>query len=442
VEAQQGAIEATANNIANVNTPGYSRQEVVLSEGTPVQQGNLLFGSGVYLTGFQSVRDRLLDLRIQQATQQQGFADSQVSTLNQVQALFAVSAGGIDSNLSAFFNGLQQLSTNGTSSASRQSVLTAAQNLSGSFHQAITQLSNIQSNLNLQVGQYVDKVNQLMGQIASLNVQVSQLTFTGTDPGVIEDQRTELMRQLAQYIDVTDVQTSQGDTLTTANGMGLVVGAQSFDLQMQADSSGTEHVYASGQDITSRLHTGQLGSAIEARDTFIPQVISQVNTLASQLATAFNTAHRAGYDLNGNTNQNFFAVPTGAQDAANFNVLSTDPNAIAASSSQTSLAGTGNVANMLAVNDQRLPCGSTPLDYYASIVFNVGNAASQAQLNSQTAGLSVRQLQDQRNSLSGVSINEETANLIQYQRAFQASAKIVSIINDLTQAVLNIGGGA
>lgn len=440
---QQGAISVTANNIANANTPGYSRQEVILSEGTPVMEGNLLYGNGVTLAGFQSIRDRLLELRIQQETQQQGYTDAQVSALQQVEALFSDSTSGIGARLSQFFNSLQTLSTSATSSASRSNVLSAAQNLATAFHDTVSKLSDIQTNLNMQVSQDVNKVNNLMQQIASLNGQVSQLKATGKEPGILEDQRTELMRQLAEIIDVTDVQTEQGDTLTTANGMGLVVGSKSFDLQSRTDASGQTHVYAQGQDITDQLHKAQLGGVIEVRDQFIPSVISQLDTLAKDLASAFNTAHAAGYDLSGVKGGDFFSGATGTQNAAAFNVLITDPSKIAASSDAT--AGTtgniGNIANLIGVRDGALATsGLSPSAVYAGLVFLVGNTTSQAKSDQSIADLSLRQLQDQRNAVSGVSVDEETANLLRYQHAFQAAARIVSIISDLTQTIINIGG--
>lgn len=438
---QQGAISVTANNIANANTPGYSRQEVILSEGTPVMEGNLLYGNGVTLAGFQSIRDRLLELRIQQETQQQGYTDAQVAALKQVEALFTDSSGGIGARLSQFFSSLQTLSTSVTSSASRSNVLTAGQNLATAFHDTVSKLSDIQTNLNMQVSQDVNKVNNLMQQIASLNGQVSQLKATGKEPGILEDQRTELMRQLAEIIDVTDVQTEQGDTLTTANGMGLVVGSKSFDLQSRTDASGQTHVYAQGQDITDQLHKAQLGGVIEVRDQFIPSVISQLDSLAKDLASAFNKEHAKGYDLSGDPGKDFFSEAT-AQNAASFNVLITDPNKIAASSDVT--AGTtgnvGNIANLIGVRDAALATsGKSPSAVYAGLVFLVGNTTSQAKSDQSIADLSLRQLQDQRNSVSGVSVDEETANLLRYQHAFQAAARIVSIISELTQTVINIG---
>lgn len=439
---QQGAISVTANNIANVNTPGYSRQEVILSEGTPVQEGNLLYGNGVTLAGFQSIRDRLLELRIQQETQQQGYTDAQVSALQQVEALFSDTNSGIGGRLSDFFTSLQTLSTSVTSSASRSAVLTAGQNLATAFHDTVSKLSDIQTNLNLQVSEDVNKVNNLMQQIASLNGQVSQLKATGKDPGILEDQRTELMRQLSEIIDVTDVQTEQGDTLTTANGMGLVVGSKSFDLQSRTDASGQTHVYAQGQDITDQLNKAQLGGVIDVRDNFIPSVISQLDSLAKDLASSFNTAHEAGYDLTGSNNVKFFSGDTGTQNAANFNVLVTDPNKIAASSDPTpgTTGNVGNIANLIGVRDAALATsGQSPSAVYSGLVFLAGNTTSQAKSDQSIASLSLGQLQDQRNALSGVSVDEETANLLRYQHAFQASARLISIINELTQTVLNIG---
>jgi flagellar hook-associated protein 1 FlgK len=438
--AQQGAINVTANNIANVNTPGYSRQALQLAEGAPIREGNLIYGNGVNLTGVQSVRDRLLDLRIQQDSQEQGYTDAQVAALEQVQLLFSSTTSGIGAKLSDFFNSLQKLSTGVTTPANRDAVLTAAQNLATSFHDTVTKLSDIQTNLNLEVTQGVNRINELMQQIAALNKQVSQVEAAGNEPGILVDQRTELMRQLAEIIDVTDVQTDQGDTLMTANGMGLVVGSKSFSLDVQTDASGITHVYSQGQDITSSLRKGQLGGNIEVRDNVIPGLISKVNELAMDLKSAFNTQHTAGADLSGAQGKDFFS----GVDAATFNVGTdiTDSSKIATSANDANKAAgdTRNLTELIALRNKGLATsGKTPEAFFSGLVFNVGNITSQAKSDQSTAELSLNQLQDQRNAISGVSISEETANLMRYQHAFQAAARVISTVDQLSQTVLRIG---
>ena len=295
--ADQGALATTTNNISNANTPGYTREVAILNEAPPSIEGSLVYGNGVTLDKIQSVRDQLLDLRISEETQQQGSAQSQLSAMQQVQALFSDSTQGIGADLTAFFNSISQLSTNPTSVPQRQSVLTAAQNLVSSFQQTESNLNTIQSDLNQSVSDTVSQINSLTQQIAQLNAQVGQLQSLGKDPGVLADQENQLVQQLSQLTDVSVIQTEHGETITTSGGTALVVGGQSFSLQVAPNASGMEHIFAQGQDITASIQNGQLGGTLQIRDTVIPGILNQIDTLAGQFATSFNTAHEAGFDL-------------------------------------------------------------------------------------------------------------------------------------------------
>ncbi len=436
--ADQAALQVTSNNIANANTPGYTREVPVLTENTPTVENGITYGAGVTLEKVQSIRDQLLDLRISEENQQQSGAQAQLAALNQVQGLFSDSTQGVGADMTAFFNSLSQLSTNPTSIPQRQAVLTDAQNLANSFNQTSTSLSNIQTSLNLNVSQAVDQINSLTQQIAKLNAQVAQMQQLGQEPGVIQDQETQLVQQLSQLTDVSIIQTKDGQTITTANGSALVVGGQSFALQAAADSTGTEHIFSQGQDITSSIKNGKLGGILQVRDQVLPGVLNQLDTLASQFATAFNTAHEAGTDLNGKAGQAFFSAASGAGAAASFSVVITDPNAIAASS-DGSAGSNGNIVQMTAVQSQELPSGASPTDSFANIVFNVGNLTQQAQAESDAGTASLNQLNDQWGSVSAVSIDEESTNLITYQRAFEAAARVISTVDQLTQTVIGMG---
>src|SRR5436190_14184407 len=143
LQAEQGALGVTTNNISNVNTPGYSRQIAILNEAPTFQENGVTFGGGVTLQQFQSVRDELLQLRLYEETQQQSNSQTQLNSLTQIEGIFSDPAQGVGGALSAFFNSLSQLSTNPTDANARQGVLTSANNLANSFHQAMSSLKAI-----------------------------------------------------------------------------------------------------------------------------------------------------------------------------------------------------------------------------------------------------------------------------------------------------------
>jgi flagellar hook-associated protein 1 len=437
--AEQGALQATTNNVANVNTPGYSREVPVLVSSDPIIVDPLTLGTGVTLQSIESVRDPILESRIQQETQTQGQLSALVSSLSQTQVGFTSSTADIGAAISSFFDGVNQLSTSPADLSLRQGVITAADNLASAFNIAANNLTAQRSSLDGSVEQSVGQINQLTTQIAKLNGQISALQSVGEGAGTFIDQRTQLIDQLSSQIDVSVIPTDNTLTLTTANGTALVAGQQSFQLSTQTDVSGVQHIFAQGNDITSTILSGQLGGLLETRDQQIPGLEKQLDTLASGLANAVNGVQTAGYDLNGAAGTNLFNPPpaSGTGAAASLSVAITDPSLIAASSDGT----TGNNANadaMFALSQQAIIQGQSPTDYYSSVVFNVGNATATATADQSASSLVLQQLNDQRASISGVSLDQEAANMVQYQQAYSASAQIVSTINSMMQTVINM----
>jgi len=437
--AQQGAMDATTNNIANANTPGYSRQVPVLVESDPSNEGSLLYGNGVQLERYQSIRDELLDLRIQEETSQQSSAEAQTNAMQQIQPLFVTSGQDIGSQISAFFTSISQLSADPANLSLRTGMITAGQNLASSFHAAVSQLTEIQSGLNRSVVQDVGKINQIAQQIADLNSQLIPLQTGGQDGGSVKDQQTELVRQLSELTGVSVIETESGITVTTGSGTALVVGSRAFPLQTAMGSSGKQQVLSQGQDITATLNTGALGGALAVRDQVVPGILNQLDTLASDFSNSFNAVHQSGTDLNGVAGGDFFTPASSvAGAAAHFNVALTDPAAIAASS-DGSAGSNGNLTQLLTLQSSPLASGETPTDSYSSIVFQVGTLAANAQAESDASSMSLQQLSDQRSALSGVSVNEESVNLIRYQQAFEAAARVITTIDQLNQVALNMG---
>jgi len=435
--AEQGAMEATTNNVANVNTPGYSREVPVLVTKDPIVEDRLTFGTGVDLQSLESVRDPILESQIQQETQTQGQLSALVSALSETQTNFSSSGADVGTAISNFFDSVNQLSTNPSDVSLRQSVLTAAGNVANAFNVTASRLTAQRTNLDASVEQTASQINQLTGQIAKLNLQISNLESVGQTAGTFVDQRTQLIDQLSSLIDVSVIPTDNTITLTTASGTALVAGYQSFDVSTALDASGVQHVFSQGQDITSKIVSGQMGGLLEARDQQIPSLLNQLDTLAAGFATAVNQVQAAGFDLNGNAGTNLFNPPPAAGAASSLSVAITDPALIAASS-DGSAGSNGNAEALYALRNQAVINGQSPTDYYSSIVFNIGNAAANAIAGQSASGLVLGQLNDQRASVSGVSLDQEAANLMQYQQAYAASAQVISTINSMMQTVINM----
>jgi flagellar hook-associated protein 1 FlgK len=227
LEATQGALNAASNNIANANTPGYTREVPQFTEGAENLVDGQVVGGGVSLSGLQSIRDELLNNQIAQQTSAQSSLDAQSSSLQNIQTFFTSNGEDIGSALSAFSSALNQLSASPSSGSAQQAVLSAGQNLAQAFNTAANGLTSAQSAADGQVTETVSQINTLTQQIAQLNSQVGQLTAQGQDGGTVEDQRDQLVQQLSQLTGVQVSQNSNGeDTITTGNGSPLVVGEQ------------------------------------------------------------------------------------------------------------------------------------------------------------------------------------------------------------------------
>jgi len=439
LEATQGALDATSNNIANSNTAGYTREVPLFTENAQNFSSDQVTGGGVTLSGLQSVRDELLNLQIQQQTSAQSSLDTQTSSLQQIQTYFTSTGSDIGSAFSAFSSNLAELSANPSSTAVQQGVITTGQNLARAFNSTANGLTSAQSAADTQVTQTVAQINSLTQQIAKLNGQVQQLTGSGQDGGTVQDQRDQLVQQLSKLTGISVSQSSSGEVITTGNGSPLVVGDQSFALQTVTAANGFQQVQDSqGNDITASIQGGQLGGALQMRDQVLPGYLTQLNTLATQFGTAFNAAQAQGFDSNGNAGQNFFTVPAGNGAAASMSVAITNP-ALIAVSSDGSPGSNGNVANLSATLTAALPLGETATQAYGNLLYQVGNDTSNASTESSAIGKSLLQLTNQQSSVSGVNVDEETTNLIRFQTAYEAAARIVSTVAQLNTVTLNMG---
>jgi len=353
----QQAMETSANNVANANTPGYSRQRSEMVPGDPIVQASLSFGTGVLMQRIESLRDPILEIQLNQETQQQSKFNTALGALQQMQTTFSSASTGIGADITNFFTSLQQLSPDPSSASLRQAVLTAAGNLATDFNTTASNLQTQRSNLDLNVVQTVGEINNLTAQIASVSQQIVNLENVHQDANTLIDKQTNLIRQLSGLVDVSVIQTEHGIALTTSNGTPLVSGGENFDLTTQT-VGGLQNIMAGSQDITGSLTGGSLAGLIQMRDQEIPGIGSSLDQLAAGLANALNTANQSGYDLNGHAGGDLFlAPPVGGVGAAGaLTVKITDPALIAASSDGTS-GSNGNLAVLSAVHDQAVAAG-------------------------------------------------------------------------------------
>ncbi len=446
--ADQAAIDISANNTANANTPGYTVESAVWQQQDTVSlNGSGTYGSGVSVTGAASQRDRVLEQRVQQQTQATQQSGARLTTLQQIQSYFndtatgtGAASTGIGASLTGMFNTFTQLAANPGDGPTRQAVLSAAQTLAQTFNAASAELQQQTSSINQQVAAVVPQVNVLTAQIAGLNKQIMSTSPNG-DAGVLEDQRQQAINQLSQYVGLNQIRTeSNGLTLTTSNGAVLVSQAQSYDLNTATVGGNTDIVSSTGVDITSGLTGGQLGGALQARGQDIPAIQSQIDTLAFGIATQVNATNSAGVDLNGNPGANVFNVSaTASGAAASMSVAITSASQIAAAGVGEGSAGNANATALAGLQNAAIAGGQTVSSFYSTFLTSVGTTVASATTQNSAQQSELTQLTSQRNALSGVTLDQEASNLTQYERAYQAASKVFSIVDSLVASALNLG---
>ena len=444
--ADQEALNVTSNNVANQNTAGYTREVVNFQAADEVTLSGGSVGDGVTATA-TSQRSRVLDQQVQQQTQVQAQSGALESALQQIQNIFGLSSTAssasstdVGTAINSFFSALSSLTSNPSDTSTRQNVLAAANTLASAFNSASSQLTQVSSNLNQQVSGDVSQVNALTTTIASLNAQITSLS-PNADAGTLEDQRQLAITQLSQLVGLDQISNQQnGITLTTTGGAVLVSGAQSFALGT-TQVAGATHILAGGQDITSTTSGGDLGGTLQARDQTLPGYESSLDSLASDIGTQVNQQNALGLDGNGNAGGALFSfLPSlGGGAAAQIQVATTDPNAVAAAGTGEGSAGNTNALALANLGTAAIASGQTASGFLASFLDQIGGDTAAATSDNTAQQATLTQLTTQQDSLSGVSLDEEASNLTQYQRAYQAAAQVFNIGNSVFASALNLG---
>jgi flagellar hook-associated protein 1 FlgK len=446
LSADQIALNATAANVANQNTVGYTRQVASFQFGDTVT----ISGStetGVPTVSVSSQRDRVLEQRVQQQTQAQSASSAESSVLNQVQAVFSLTSTSttvattpIGTALDSLFGSFTALAAAPSDATAKQAVLSAANTLADSINSASSQLRQIGTSIGTQLTTTVAQVNKLTKTIATLNGQIAQQS-PNADAGALEDQRQAAITQLSGLIGLDQISTeNNGITLTTGDGTTLVSGNTNSAISVGNNGSGYTVEDASGNDISTGIQGGSIGGLLTAQSVDLPQVTSALDTLAYNLGTAINTQNEAGTTSAGVSGQAIFSLPSSsAGAAAAISVAATSVTAIASAGSGEGTSGNSNALALAAIATTTDSSGQTFADTYAALLGEVGSTASTVAQQSTTQQTSLTALTSQRNSFSAVSLDEEAANLTEYQRSYQAAAKLFSIIDTLTASALNLG---
>jgi len=441
LQANQVGLAVASNNISNAQTPGYTRQREILRsvEGSG---GTFSIGGGVEVTGTEAIRDRLIELRLRQEVSSQSQQQMKHEGLSDIEAFFNESDGtGMLPLMSDFFNSFQALSAEPTSPNRRQEVLTNAARLTDFLNSRANSLSDIQTKVDHSLNQDVDQVNTLVDQIADLSQRITEQEVS-QPANELRDQRSVLVQKLSEIVDVHELESHGNYQVTIGGNRPLVYNGSAKHLTTSTNTAGFTAIGLGTDDITSEINGGRVGARLELRDQNIPQYRGALDQLAYELVQNVNSIHSAAYDLDGNTGNDFFASLTGVNGAAQSISLdagvSADPRKIAVS---TETNGMGNGAAIALGNLMNAPVstGGSILDQYRGFIYTLGSDTASADQGMKQHEALLNQLENRRQEVSGVSIDEETVKILQFQRSFEASARVVKAVDELLQLTMSLG---
>lgn len=452
LQYQQMAIDVADNNISNVSTTGYVRERV---DGTELSGPSTAttwstypgYGEGVTASGVQRLSDLLLSSRQRSEHGTQSYLEAQQTSMSRFEsAIGEPGSDGVSAALSSFAAGLQDLANTPDSAAARQSVLADAGTLTAAFQAQARNVADESAEQRAGVTTDVSQINGYAADIAQLNQSIKLGTASGNDVSSLQDQRDQDALQLAELSGATTTVQADGQYAVSLGGVSLVNGhsastlavAGGIDANGAADGSPLTFQLTDPSGATSpvAVTSGDLGGITVQLNVALPQYKASLDAIVSQLADSFNSQHEAGYDAGGTSGTAFFTYDP-SDPSGTLAVAMTDPSKVAASS-------VGGGANLDAGNADSLSTlvGSVS-GAYQTLVANLGVQVDA--LNTQTTNQQAvtTQVDNSWQQAAGVSLDEETVNLMAAQRAYESSAKVLSVMDDVLNTLINgtgIGG--
>ena len=449
--AQTFGLTVTGQNVSNVNTPGYVRRQAVL-ETREMGTGN--FG-GVNVAGIRRVADQFVEQRHLSLTGLSAEASARDQLLGQAEALFNDFAGtGLSSSMNAMFSSFSAMASLPNDPTTRATVLGRAETFSNQVRTTADQIANFRTELFSQARDVVGEINEKLDQVARLSGSINEAQAAGQEPADLKDKRDALLVELTKQIEVRTYTDGNGQLVVQGPGVTLVQGDTARHLGLDVDSDGSVKVLAqtlnnagAGGDVTKFLSGGELAGIIKVRDEDVVEMQDDLDEFAFNLAAQINSVHSAGFGLDGQGGRAMFDAGATVKGAAGALRVSADvagqPNNLAASSSSAALPGDGSQAMLLAgVADGPVAGlnGLTPGEAYGRLVGRVGQRKQDAATTLDTRDAMTAQVEVMRQSVSGVSLDEEMVAMTQYQRAFEAASRVFTTADQLLEDLINTLG--
>ncbi len=441
----QNALAVTGHNISNVDTTGYVRQQSIAEEKDTIEVGGYQLGTGVDIQTTRQIRDAYLDISYRDENASLGYWETKNTTIENIETVFDdLSDYSIQTAIDDFFSGWEELSKDPSNVTVRTMVVEYGVSLVETVTHINEQLEQMKQDMDDQIVALSSEINDITTQIADLNTQIMNSEATGDNANDYRDERNLLIDELAYHVDIDVTEKSDGMVTITLGGTYLVNGKNTNSIYANTQQYTTLEWERNGQAIDSEK--GNL-NGLQDSIAFIEELQEELNTFITGMANEINTIHSSGIGLDGSINNDFFTCIDGSNplsiDNIQVNTVLEDANKIAAS--VTGAAGdNSNAEEIIAIRDEEI-FNYNGLDvnidnYYNAIVSWVGTKGQEASGYVETQETVVQQIENQKEAISGVSLDEELSNMIMYQQAYNASAKVINVIDEMISTVINSMG--
>ena len=454
----QTALQTTAHNIANKSTEGYSRQRVDLVTNLPIGEGKLRIGMGARATMVNRTNNEYLEKQLEREGTSMGFLNARADMLGRVEQVYNEQVNkGLNHSMGLFFNTFRELSNNPESLATRTQVKESADNMTKDFHRMNNQLKEIQRDADFRIVIKVEEINQLTKEIATLNEKVQSVEVSGAPANDERDRRDALVKQLSEKVNIRYAEGKDGGIVITAGNTAVLVSGYS-NMELKTGSTPAHDGKAEGNidifyhntenstpvNVTRQLHGGEIGGLLQVRDEVCNGLLNDMDTLAYSLASEVNRTHSQGYDRLGRTGTQLFDLKgevQGTSESFKVNQAVLEDVGLIAAAGQPNAPGDNRVANILSGLQYRQVMddeSATYDDFYNSVVGRIGIEAQRSNSAQQSQTDILTQLKNVRESISGVSLDEEATKMIEFQKAFDASARLIRTADEMMDTVLNL----
>lgn len=430
--AARRAMELVSENVANVNTEGYTRRRIDLAAAASSgsmngQMNGPQTPTGVQVLGVTRMRDAVLDNAYRAQAAAAGSAEMRAEIAARAEEILGPLDGGAQVALGEFWTAWEKLASNPSDLASRAGVISAGERVATSLRGAAEQLSSMQKLITDRGSAVVRQINTYASQIAQLNGQIGDATFRGAAANELLDQRDVLLDKLSKLITVS-TRTDQGMTSVFVGSFPLVTGMSSNE--MEEGAGGTPVWSATGTPVELG---GELAAIREAVNLTLPGIETSLDEIASVLISVVNTQHQAGTNLDGASGGVFFSGTT----AADIRVTSSlTPRGVAAGTTG-SPSDNRNALAIAALGSYQVPGVGAVDDLMANLAGQLGESAASTEQMARVFSSSLSSVDDQRQSQMGVNLDEEFGDLIRYQRAYEASARVMQIADEMLDKLIN-----